>query len=160
MNEFLIRQATVQDAAVIARQRRWMFADGNDYSEADLTKMEGLYEGWVARKLAAGDYWGWLAETETGEVIAGVGLWLREWPPILYNYTGKQGFVENVFTLPDYRRRGIARQLMKAMLTWVNTSQIVYEIELHPTQLARPLYESLGFEGHTGLMSQWFGPKH
>src|SRR5260221_14141921 len=99
MNEFMIRRASVQDAGIIARQRRLMFADGNDYSDAELTEMEGLYESWVAAKLAAGDYWGWLAETESGTVIAGVGLWLREWPPILYNYTGKQGFVENVFTL-------------------------------------------------------------
>jgi GNAT superfamily N-acetyltransferase len=160
MNEFAIRQATAQDAGMIAQQRHLMFADGNDTSEAELTEMEGLYEVWVAAKLATGDYQGWFAQSESGEVIAGVGLWLREWPPILYNYTGRQGFVENVFTLPAYRRRGIARQLMKAMLTWVNTSQIVYEIELHPTQSARPLYQSLGFEGNTGLMSQWFGPKH
>jgi len=160
MNEFTIRRASAQDAAVIARQRRLMFADGNDTSEAELTEMESLYVGWVAVKLATGEYWGWLAETESGEVIAGVGLWLREWPPILYNYTGKQGFVENVFTLPAYRRRGIARQLMNALLEEVRRSQVAYEIELHPTQRARPLYASLGFEGNTGLMSQWFGPKH
>ena len=160
MSEYTIRQATVQDAGVIARQRRLMFADGNDYSQAELAQMEGLYEAWVAAKLAADDYWGWLAETESGEVIAGVGLWLREWPPILHNYTGRQGFVENVFTQPAYRRRGIARQLMNVMLAQVRASQVVYEIELHPTQTARPLYQALGFEGNTGLMSQWFGPTH
>src|SRR4051812_30904254 len=97
-----VRQAVPQDAAAIARQRRLMFAEDKHHSEADLIHMEGLYESWVAHKLAAGDYLGWLAQTESGEIVAGVGLWLREWPPILKNYTGKQGYIENVFTLPAY----------------------------------------------------------
>ena len=156
---FFIRQATPQDAAVIARQRRLMFAEDKQHSEADLVHMESLYESWLADKLATGDYLGWLAQSESDEIVAGVGLWLREWPPILKNYTGKQGYVENVYTMPAYRRRGIARALMIGLLDWVRTSQVVYEIELHPTQMAYSLYSSLGFESNTGCMSQWFGPK-
>src|SRR5258708_5026109 len=124
MNEsFAIRQATQQDSAVIARQRRLMFADGGQYSDIELTHMESLYQVWVKAKLATGEYVGWLADDGRDEIIAGVGLWLREWPPILNNYTGRQGFIENVFTVPSYRRRGIARQLMNVLLAWVRTSQ-------------------------------------
>ncbi len=157
---FIIRRATEADAATIARQRRFMFADGGQYSDVDLTEMETRYQTWVAAKLAAGEYLGWLAENDQGEPVSGVGLWLREWPPILNNPTGKQGYLENVYTLPEYRRRGLARQLMCVLLDWVQTSQAVYEIELHPTPLARPLYASLGFESDSEKMSQWFGPRH
>jgi GNAT superfamily N-acetyltransferase len=156
---FTIRQATTHDAFLIARQRKLMFAEEKHYTEADLAQMEMLYEAWVMPKLACGDYQGWFALNSSKEVIGGVGLWLREWPPILKNYTGKQGYVENVFTLPAYRRRGVARQLMSALLDWVRTSKACYEVELHPTQMAHPLYSSLGFEGNQGMMSQWFGPK-
>src|ERR1700682_2136083 len=98
MNEAVrIRQATQQEAAVIAHQRRLMFADGRHYSDAELTQMQSSYEVWVTTKLAADEYMGWLAENESGEIVGGVGLWLREWPPILNNYTGKQGYIENVF---------------------------------------------------------------
>ena len=157
---FTIRQASQQEAALIARQRKLMFAEEKHFSEADLVQMEGRYETWVTSKLATGDYQGWFAVSQSGEVIGGVGLWLREWPPILNNYTGKQGYIENVFTLPAYRRKGVARQLMIALLEWVRTSQIAYEIELHPTQMAHSLYSSLGFESNHAVMSQWLGPKH
>jgi GNAT superfamily N-acetyltransferase len=152
-----IRPTTVQDASQIAQHRRLMFAESADNPDMDL--MEQQYAVWVATKLATGEYQGWFAQDD-GFVVAGVGLWLREWPPIPLNPTGKQGFVENVYTLPAYRRQGIARQLMVAMLNWVRDSKAVYEVELHPTDTARPLYTSLGFEGNIGLMSQWFGPKN
>ena len=157
---FAIRQATQQDSAVIARQRRLMFADGRQYSDIELTHMESLYQVWVQAKLATGEYLGWLAEDGPDDIVAGVGLWLREWPPILNNDTGRQGYLENVFTLPGYRRRGIARQLMNVLLAWVRASQAVYEIQLHPTHRARSLYSSLGFEDNCGSMCQWFGPVH
>ena len=156
---FSIRQATQHDAVIIARQRRMMFADSGEHPEHELIRMETLYQDWVVAKLTIEEYLGWLAENEKGEVIAGVGLWLREWPPILYNYTGRQGYIENVFTLPAYRRQGIARQLMSVLLAWVKTSQRVYEIELHPTPAARSLYTSLGFDGNCGGMCKWVGPK-
>jgi GNAT superfamily N-acetyltransferase len=157
---FTIRSAALHDAALIALQRKLMFAEQKQFSEADLAQMEGLYEAWVATKLACGDYHGWFAETTSGEIIGGVGLWLRDWPPILNNYTGKQGYIENVFTLHAYRRKGVARQLMTALLEWVKDSQVAYEIELHPTQMAHSLYSSLGFESNHAVMSQWLGPKN
>ena len=157
---FTVRMSTPHDAALIARQRKLMFAEDKHFSEADLAHMEKLYEAWVTDKLACGDYRGWFAETEAGDVIGGVGLWLREWPPILNNYTGKQGYIENVFTLHAYRRKGVSRQLMTALLEWVRTSKTAYEIELHPTQMAHSLYSSLGFESNHAVMSQWLGPKH
>jgi len=157
---FTIRPAMTHEAALIAQQRKLMFAEDKHFSEADLVQMEGRYETWVMPKLATGDYQGWFAISEAGEVIGGVGLWLREWPPILRNYTGKQGYIENVFTLHAYRRQGVARQLMIALLEWVRTSQACYEIELHPSQMAHSLYSSLGFESNHAVMSQWFGSKH
>ena len=157
---FIIRPVRQYEAALIAQQRKCMFAEEKHFSEADLAHMERLYESWVATKLACGDYRGWFAVSEAGEVIGGVGLWLREWPPILNNYTGKQGYIENVFTLPTYRRQGVARQLMIALLEWVRTSQVAYEIELHPTQMAHSLYSSLGFDSNHAVMSQWLGPKN
>lgn len=157
---YTIRQATAQDAALIAQHRKLMFADEGSFSKADQVQMEERYAAWVLPKLVSGDYQGWFAEIESGEVIGGVGLWLREWPPILNNDTGRQGYIENVYTAPMYRRQGVARQLMIALLDWVRTTKAVYEIELHPTDKARALYSSLGFESYQAAMTQWFGPRN
>jgi GNAT superfamily N-acetyltransferase len=156
---YRIRQAVETDAVLIARQRRLMFADSGQYSTSALDELEQRYGAWVAGKLAAGEYRGWLGEDASGQVVAGVGLWLREWPPILNDQTGHQGYVENVYTLPEHRRRGVSRQLMTAMLDWIRESGQVYNVTMHATAAGRPLYESLGFQPDGIAMYQWFGPK-
>jgi GNAT superfamily N-acetyltransferase len=150
-----IRPSTTEDAALIAQHRVLMFADQGDYAESDLRLMESRYAAWVAPKLASGDYVGWFAETDSGEVVAGVGLWLREWPPILNDETGKQGYVENVYTAPFHRRQGLSRKLMHALLAWVYETHVTQNIALHAAPIAQPLYESLGFVSESGLMLLW-----
>jgi GNAT superfamily N-acetyltransferase len=155
---FTIRQAAVPDAALIAQQRRLMFTDSATYPDQDLAEMESAYTQWVANKMTASEYLGWFAENDQREVVAGAGLWLREWPPILKDPTGRLGYIENVYTMPDYRRRGLSRRLMTTLLDWARSSRRVYLIELHGTALALPLYRELGFESDEGMMQLWVGP--
>ncbi len=157
MTDYHIRQSTPTDASLIAYHRRLMFADQDNHSEAELQEMETEYTEWVTAKLKSGEYIGWFATDEDEEVIAGVGLWLREWPPILNDETGRQGYVENVYTTPAHRRRGLSRQLMNALLDWAGTTGRVKLIELHASPVAQPLYESLGFSSEDGLMLLWVG---
>ncbi|MEO8610553.1 MAG: GNAT family N-acetyltransferase [Chloroflexota bacterium] len=152
---YQIRQSTSADTALIAHHRSLMFADQGDYLDSDLAAMEIQYAVWVAPKLASGDYIGWFAETDLGEIVAGVGLWLREWPPILDDETGKQGYLENVYTVPAHRRQGLSRQLMHALLAWVHETRVTQNIALHAAPIAQPLYESLGFISESGLMLLW-----
>jgi len=50
----------------------------------------------------------------------------------------------NVYTDPDYRRCGIARQLMATIITWCK-QQGFARVTLHASGDGRQLYESLGF---------------
>jgi len=51
----------------------------------------------------------------------------------------------NVFTEPEFRKRGIARQVMLAILAWVR-QQGLRSVNLHASKEGRTLYEKLGFE--------------
>lgn len=154
-NDYHIRQSTLDDAALIAHQRRLMFNDQGDYSAAALDAMETRYAAWLTPKLVSGDYLAWFAATADGEVVAGVGLWLREWPPLPNDETGKQGYIENVYTMPAHRRRGLARLLMTELLKWVREARVTKNIALHATSVAQPLYASLGWVTERGLMLLW-----
>ena len=48
------------------------------------------------------------------------------------------------FRDPEYRRRGIARQIMQTMISWCK-QQGFARITLHASEHGRHLYESLGF---------------
>ena len=49
-----------------------------------------------------------------------------------------------VLVLPEYRRRGIARQLMETAVRWCEARGVA-AIKLDATDLGRPLYRSMGF---------------
>jgi GNAT superfamily N-acetyltransferase len=51
----------------------------------------------------------------------------------------------NVYTDPEYRRRGIARLLMETMIDWCKRKGLA-RVNLHASDAGRHLYESLGFE--------------
>ena len=59
--------------------------------------------------------------------------------------TGKTGTVLNVYTKPNYRRKGIAKQLL-TMLVDDSKALDISVIELKATEDGYSLYKSIGFE--------------
>ena len=68
--------------------------------------------------MPAGRYRGWLAETAEGRVIAGVGIAIYAWPGSPADPAPRRGWVINVYTEPEFRRRGIALRLMNTLVEW------------------------------------------
>jgi ribosomal protein S18 acetylase RimI-like enzyme len=60
------------------------------------------------------------------------------------NPSGEIGYVFNVATDPDYRRRGYSRACMQALLGWYRQREIS-RIDLRATEDGEPLYRALGF---------------
>ena len=151
---FRIRQATPEDAAVIGWHRARMFQDmglvPDELFESYRTKALDR----LSKALASGDYVGWLAsETNAPKnVIAGAGLIIRVVPPFPHRHEngeititdGRQGVIVNVFPEPDWRRRGIAKRLMKKIIAW-SREKSLDDLVLHSSDDGRALYEQLGF---------------
>ena len=104
--------------------------------------------------LASGEYIGWLVseKSQPQKILAGAGVLLRQIPPFpLPNENGettiaagRQGVVVNVFTEPEWRRRGLARLLMEQIVTWAR-KQGIESLVLHASDDGRALYKKLGF---------------
>jgi GNAT superfamily N-acetyltransferase len=147
-----LRRATVSDAPAIARHRRQMFRDMGYRDEAHLDSMMAKFLPWVEAKIATGDYLAWFAVDDKEEkvvdreekIVAGAGLWLMDWPPHMVGSSPLRGNILNVYTEPEFRRRGLARRLMEAAIDWCKTNHIDLVI-LHASPEGRALYESLGF---------------
>jgi GNAT superfamily N-acetyltransferase len=64
---------------------------------------------------------------------------------------GDVGYIQWMSTEPAFRRRGLGRAVLRALLEWFE-SQGVDNVELHASTAGAPLYRSEGFwEGSTGL---------
>lgn len=78
-------------------------------------------------------------------VVSCVFLYVSHRPPNPDFINGKTGTVLNVYTLPEYRRRGIAGRLMKDMLEDAKNMGLDY-VELKATEMGWGLYKSIGFQ--------------
>ncbi|MPY66729.1 GNAT family N-acetyltransferase [Deinococcus sp. SDU3-2] len=88
-------------------------------------------------------YLGFLAE-HGGRVVAGAGLTLLEWGPTRGDPQPWRGRIVNVWTDPDFRRRGLARELVTCCME-VARERGVTHLSLGTTEAGRALYEALGF---------------
>ena len=142
---YRIRIAKATDIAALVAHRKEMFEEIGIADKRRIAAMTKAFKSWLRREMAAGRYKTWLAVDSGGEIAAGAGLWITGWPPVPYDTTSHRGYVLNVYTQPAHRRRGLARSLMKALLSWCRKRGFRV-ITLHASDAGRPLYESLGFE--------------
>ena len=145
-----IREATVDDAAVIARHRVGMFREmGHVPTEALATSLLETSTAALKILLRERSYIGWFAIAEGDRVLAGVGAHIKSHLPRISHdgiavTTAPVPLVVNVYTEPAFRGRGIARALMTTLLKWA-TAQGCDRVVLHASDAGRPLYQSLGF---------------
>ena len=139
-----IRPGSISDIAEIARQRRRMCEDMN-YSDAHaLALMENATAEYLKKAIPEGSFRSWLA-CDNGRVVAGGAVVISPWPAHAYELQCRRATILNVYTEPEYRRRGIARQIMETMITWCKQEGFA-RVTLHASDDGQHLYESLGFE--------------
>jgi len=142
--DYHIRRATIDDAAVISHHRAAMFRDMGLLDEEEAATLEAETLAYLTEMLPANKYFGWLVESH-GVVVAGAGLIVRRMLPRPGNLQGgAEAYILNIYTEPELRRQGLARELMKTVLGWCREQHIA-RITLHASDDGRALYEGLGF---------------
>jgi GNAT superfamily N-acetyltransferase len=144
MEEFRIRPATLDDLSHILRHRRLMFRDMGSGTDVELDAVVVAAESFFRNALPRGEYRGWLALTEDGRVAAGAGITIVPWPGAPCDPVARRGWIQNVYTEPEFRRHGLARRLMETVVDWCRTEGF-YTVSLHASHEGRSLYESMGF---------------
>ena len=154
MFEFQIRLAMLADLELISWHRARMFSDMRELPDE-------LFDSFRAQSLTTlhhmfehGQYIGWLAspQDQPCKIVAGAGVQLREVPPHpqpdangkIHIISGRQATIQNVYTEPAWRRRGLGRLLMKEIISWSRKNGID-SLVLHASDEGRSLYEKLGF---------------
>lgn len=81
----------------------------------------------------------------SGAIIACVGSFLKTDLPFRYFNPPRYGFIGDVYTVPEYRGRGLSRRLNEEALRWLQ-GQGVSMVRLLASEAGRGLYERLGFK--------------
>jgi GNAT superfamily N-acetyltransferase len=140
-----IRRASTADLEILVAHRRAMFQDMGYSDHAALDSMSARFRVWLLEHMNSGEYHAWLVSARDGSIAAGAGLWLMDWPPHMIGQGARRGNILNVYTVESFRRRGLARALMDALLLWCRENGVDTVI-LHASPDGRSLYEAMGFK--------------
>ena len=128
-----------------------MFAATGGIDDGALEVMRRHCKPWIARLIDQQKYFGWILQ-DGQHAVASAGLLILDWPPHPLDPTGQQrAYILNVFVAPDYRRRGLARQLVEHCMGEARRRNIRV-VALHASEAGRPLYESFGFRSTSEML--------
>lgn len=147
MNNIRYFRATHTDIDIVMDHRLHVltFFKGAQPSELIASVLPQLRET-MHKALEQGTYMLWMAESE-GTIVGSGGLNIVWRPGNFLNPGGKCGYIMSMYTLPEYRGRGICTELVRRLIDTGKESGIEH-FELHATKAGEPVYRKLGFILH------------
>ena len=138
-----LRLVTLDDIALITRQRRLMFDEMGGFDPAKLDAMDQDFPAWLQARLQEESYIGVFLDDGV-QAAAGAGLWLMPWAPGPYTAEAQRAYILNVYTEAAYRGRGCARFLVQALVAECERLGCP-SVSLHASLDGRYIYDKLGF---------------
>lgn len=139
-----IRRATAADVSAVIDLRALMFS-AMGVPGVDDEEWRRAADGWFTAERTQRHTCAVLAEDAPGHVVAGAMGSLRFEMPSPVNRNGVWGLLNNVATVPEARRLGLARACVRGVLDWFRDETEATVIELFATGEGAGLYEDLGF---------------
>lgn len=109
-----------------------------------IAEMAIQYEAWLKDNMPTDIYRHWWAIVDE-KIWAGAGLGLQPWQPTARDPHLIHAYIDNIYTLPNSRRQGIARQLVQHLLA-ESRADGIHVFKLHASADGANLYRNLGFE--------------
>lgn len=137
-------KATIEDIGVLTDLRiAYLNEDLGVISEENLELMQATLPSYYEKHLNK-DLMAYVARDEM-DIVSCAFLLIVEKPISPSFITGKTGTVLDVYTKPDYRKKGYAKKLITTMLEDAKAEGLSI-IELKATEDGYSLYKSVGFE--------------
>jgi len=139
----LLRKAAAEDTEMLITIRIDFLADHTGgLDEACESRIRSQLSGYYKEHLNR-DFFAWIAEDD-GRFVSSAFMTVTERPANSRVTNGRLATINNVFTYPKYRRRGLAASLFEKILAEAR-EQNVTDVELVASHDGRPLYEKFGF---------------
>ena len=139
-----IRRATMDDLDALVQLRLDLLREvGNLTGDAHTAELAEATRTYLAAKLPTGEFAAWVAEVD-GLLVATSGLMLYERPPTAGNPSGIEAYVMNMYTVPEWRGKGVAPALLREIISFVRDSG-ARRIWLRATEAGKSIYVKAGF---------------
>ena len=142
--ELTYRRATLDDIEILTRTRIKVLRAANSLDDsADMSAVERQSRDYYIDALKNGTHLAYLV-FEDGRFAGSGGVSFYTVMPTFHNPSGQKAYIMNMYTEPDYRRRGIAYKVLDLLVS-VSRERNVSFITLEATNMGKPLYKKYGF---------------
>ena len=150
--ELVLKRAGVADAALLAEMRLEMRRE-RETAKCRLTEEEFYRRNleFFRAHLADGSFISYIA-WDGDRAAACSGLSLQIHPPTYENPSGKHGYITNMYTRPEWRKRGIAGMLVDKLVEAAKAAGCA-QLFLNASPMGRSVYLRYGFTPVDGEMS-------
>ncbi len=142
---FFLRLATKDDIQQIVELRIKFLKEVRIDAPTDgLDEYREVMSNYLKKEMSSGNFIAWLAITNN-EIIATSGLITIQRQPQLWNMSGQEVYIMNMYTKPEWRRKGIGTAILEKLIDEAR-NRGVEAIKLHATPMGKALYEKRGFK--------------
>ena len=147
----LFRKATEEDIEILTKLRVKFLQEVEkpDLDESSASLNSSIFQHFT-EKMKKDEFISWVA-IEEDAIIATSGVSFLEVPPSFGNISGKEAYVMNMYTEPDFRKKGIGTQLLDLIIDEISEKGIK-KIRLHTTEIGKPIYLKKGFKDSNSEM--------
>ncbi|HZJ55946.1 MAG TPA: GNAT family N-acetyltransferase [Myxococcaceae bacterium] len=142
--EPIVREAGAVDLPELIRLRLALLSTFGPVDHPDA--LAEATAGYLERAMSDGSFLAVVAEVD-GRLVASSGLCVLRRLPLADNPGGLEGYILNMYTEPTWRRRGLARDILRQLLA-LGKQRGLARVWLHATADGRALYEAEGFTGN------------
>lgn len=140
-----IYKATLDDIDDLIRLRiDFLTMDQGRLSDQNEKEIRAQLKVYLAKHIPLEDFIAVIAKHPTGKIASAAFLIIQERPANPSFITGLTGTLLNVVTYPEFRRKGIASQVIGEIINEARQKG-VSSIDLYATDDGRELYKKLGF---------------
>ena len=140
----IYKKATIEDIDILTETRIEVLKAANKLSDdADMSEVKEQSYNYYKKALRDGTHIAYLVFDKSRFAGAGSVSFFQVMPTY-HNPSGKKAYIMNMYTSPEYRRKGIAYKTLD-MLVKDAKSMGITAISLEATVMGRPLYEKYGF---------------
>ena len=141
------RLLTKDDLDVFIKMRIAQLREEGAKEDIDLAP--ALYD-YYARHMADDTFISWVA-VDDGRIIATSGISIVEKPPYFGCPSGKIGLLSSMFTYNDYRRKGIAKELLSRVVNEAK-ARGCGTVQITASDMGVLLYTDFGFTKNSNFM--------
>ncbi len=145
---FTYKRATIEDIDMLTKTRIEVLRAANRLSDdADMSEVEKQSRIYYEKALCNNTHIAYLVFDSIGNencYVGAGGVSYFQVMPTYHNPSGNKAYIMNMYTKPEYRRKGIALKTLNLLVEDAKSRGIT-AISLEATDMGRPLYEKYGF---------------